>query len=62
MPKVAVNDTELYYEDHGPRDRPALVFGHSLFFDRTMFRRQVERFSCENQAVVYTASEEAAAD
>ena len=53
MPKVAVNGTELYYEDHGPKDRPALVFGHSLFFDRTMFRHQVERFSEEYRVVVY---------
>ena len=53
MPKVAVNGTELYYEDHGPKDGPALVFGHSLFFDHTMFRHQVERFSEEYRVVVY---------
>ena len=53
MPKVVVSGTELHYEDHGPRNRPALVFAHSLFFDHTMFRYQVERFSEEDRVVVY---------
>lgn len=53
MPEVAVNSTQLYYEEHGPRDRPALVFSHSLFFDHTMFHHQVERFSSEYRVVVY---------
>lgn len=53
MPEIAVNGTQLYYEEYGPRDRPALVFSHSLFFDHTMFHRQVERFSSEYRVVVY---------
>ncbi len=53
MPEVAVNGTQLYYEEYGPRGRPALVFSHSLFFDHTMFRHQVERFSSEYRVVVY---------
>ena len=53
MPEVSVNGTRLYYEDHGSPDRPAMVFGYSLFFDHTMFRHQVERFSSEYRVVVY---------
>jgi 3-oxoadipate enol-lactonase len=53
MPEVSVNGTRLYYEDHGSPERPALVFGHSLFFDHTMFRHQVERFSADYRVVVY---------
>lgn len=53
MPEVSVNGTRLYYEDHGSPERPALVFGHSLFFDHTMFRHQVERFSADYRMVVY---------
>ena len=53
MPEVAVNGTQLYYEEYGPRDGTALVFSHSLFFDHTMFRHQVERFSSEYRVVVY---------
>ncbi len=53
MPEVSVNGTRLYYEEYGPRDRPALVFSHSLFFDHTMFQHQVERFSSGYRVVLY---------
>ena len=53
MPKIAVNGTELYYQDEGPRDRPALVFSHSLFFTSDMFAKQAERFAEGYRVVRY---------
>lgn len=53
MPTLSVNGTTLAYDDVGPRDATALVFSHSLFFDRTMFRHQVERFSREYRVITY---------
>lgn len=53
MPNIEVNGVELYYEESGPRDTPVIVFSHSLFFDRRMFRHQIERFSEDYRVVVY---------
>ncbi|WP_136419898.1 MULTISPECIES: alpha/beta hydrolase [Oxalobacteraceae] len=53
MPKIRVNDTELYYEDDGPRDAPAIVFSHSLFFNSHMFYKQAEYFSREYRVIRY---------
>ncbi|MBQ0985987.1 alpha/beta fold hydrolase [Streptomyces sp. F63] len=53
MPTLSVNGTTLAYEDVGPRDGIALVFSHSLFFNRTMFRHQVERFSKDYRVITY---------
>lgn len=53
MTMVSVNGTELYVQDVGPRDAPALVFCHSLFFNADMFAAQVERFSAEYRVVTY---------
>lgn len=50
---IAVNGTELHVQDVGPRDAPALLFCHSLFFDADMFAAQVERFSGEYRVVSY---------
>ena len=50
---VPVNGTELYVQDVGPRDAPALVFCHSLFFNADMFAAQVERFSGSYRVVTY---------
>lgn len=53
MPNVEVNGTRIHYEESGPQDAPAIVFSHSLFFDRRMFVHQVERFSDDYRVVVY---------
>jgi len=37
MPEIQVNGTVLHYAESGPPHAPALVLGHSLFFDHTMF-------------------------
>ncbi|NJC73782.1 alpha/beta fold hydrolase [Planosporangium thailandense] len=53
MPTATVNGTTLSYDDTGPRNGVALVFSHSLFFNRSMFRHQVERFAADYRVVGY---------
>jgi len=53
MPVVNVNGTTLYYEDHGPKEAPAIVFSHSLFFTTKMFQHQVEEFSKSYRVICY---------
>jgi 3-oxoadipate enol-lactonase len=53
MPKIQVNGTELYYEDEGPRDAPAIVFSHSLFFNSHMFYKQAAHFSQKYRVIRY---------
>ena len=53
MPSLDVNGTTLHYTDDGPRDAPALVLSHSLFFDHVMFDAQVEAFAGEYRVVRY---------
>jgi 3-oxoadipate enol-lactonase len=53
MPKINVNGTELYYEDEGPRDAPAIVFSHSLFFNSHMFYKQAAHFSDKYRVIRY---------
>ena len=52
MPTIDVNGTTLGYDDTGG-DGPAVVFSHSLFFDRTMFEGQVARFGRAFRVVTY---------
>jgi 3-oxoadipate enol-lactonase len=53
MAMLSVNGTELYVQDVGPRDAPALLLCHSLFFTADMFAAQVQRFSGEYRVVTY---------
>ncbi len=53
MSFIEVNETPLYYEDYGPKDAPALVFSHSLFFNSDMFQHQVEYFSKDYRVICY---------
>ncbi len=52
MPSIDVNGTTLAYKDTGGSGA-AVVFSHSLFFDRTMFAEQVERFGRAFRVVTY---------
>jgi 3-oxoadipate enol-lactonase len=52
LPSIDVNGTTLAYKDTGGPG-PAVVFSHSLFFDRTMFAAQVQRFGREFRVVTY---------
>lgn len=42
MPRMAVNGTDLYYEDTGGESRQTVVFAHGLLMDLRMFDRQAE--------------------
>lgn len=53
MPTIDVNGTSLYYEDQGPKDAPALVMSHSLFFDHRMFDHQAEALSDRFRIIRY---------
>lgn len=52
MPTIDVNGTTLGYDDTGG-DGQAVVFSHSLYFDRTMFEAQVARFGRAYRVVTY---------
>jgi 3-oxoadipate enol-lactonase len=53
MPTIDVNGTSLYYQDQGPKDAPALIMSHSLFFDHRMFDHQAEAFSDRFRVIRY---------
>lgn len=53
MTQIDVRGTTLHVVDEGPRDAPAIVFGHSLFFDHEMFTPAVEQLKGEFRCVRY---------
>lgn len=53
MPTIDINGTEIFYTDEGPRDAPAMVLSHSLFFDHTMFDHQVDFFEDRMRVIRY---------
>ncbi|WP_174733303.1 alpha/beta fold hydrolase [Mesobacillus harenae] len=53
MPTIEVNGTQIYYEDYGPKDAPAIVFSHSLFFTSRMFFNQIKHFAGEFRVICY---------
>ena len=52
MPTIDVNGTTLAYDDSGGPG-PAIVFSHSLFFNRRMFDEQTEKFARTHRVVTY---------
>lgn len=52
MPKLAVNGTELYYEDSGGQGAP-VVFSHGLLFDTRQFDAQVAALRGRRRCVAY---------
>jgi 3-oxoadipate enol-lactonase len=53
MPTVKVNGLDLFYEERGPKNAPAVVLAHSLFFDHRMFEHQLVRLSKRYRVVAY---------
>ncbi|WP_372790967.1 alpha/beta fold hydrolase [Paraconexibacter sp.] len=53
MPEIPVNGTTIHYEESGPRDAPALLLGHSLFFDHAMFDPLADRLDDTFRVVRY---------
>src|SRR5690348_1803715 len=52
MPMLRVNGTELYYGDTGGRG-PAILFGHGLFWDSSMFAPQIAALKSRYRCVAY---------
>lgn len=52
MPTISINGNDIYYEDQGPKDAPAVVMSHSLFFDLRMFAHQAEALPRHNLRVI----------
>ena len=53
MPRIQLNGTELFYQDEGPREAPAIVFSHSLFFNADMFHQQAAHFGKAYRVIRY---------
>lgn len=54
MPKIAVNGTELYYEDTGPGSTgETIVFSHGLLWDTRLFEPQVRALRDRYRCVAY---------
>jgi 3-oxoadipate enol-lactonase len=53
MAMIDVNGTTLAYDEAGPKDATAIVFSHSLFFDRHMFDYYLANFSSNYHVVSY---------
>ena len=53
MPTVKANGVELFYEERGSRNAPAVVLAHSLFLDHRMFEHQLEHLSDRYRVVAY---------
>ncbi|MFH5211821.1 alpha/beta fold hydrolase [Antrihabitans sp. NCIMB 15449] len=53
MASIDVNGTTLAYDEAGPKDATAIVFSHSLFFNRAMFDYYLQNFSPQYRVVTY---------
>ena len=53
MPKIRINGAELYYEEHGPEDAPAILFAHGLLFSGRMFDAQVDALQDRYRCVTF---------
>lgn len=62
MHEIMINGMRLAYTDDGPRDAPALVFSHSLFFSSRMFHHQVAYFSDRYRVICYDHRGQGASD
>lgn len=53
MPKVKLNGADIYYEDRGPQDAPAIVFSPLLYMDTSVYEPIVDIFSEEYRVITY---------
>lgn len=52
MPKIYVNQTELYYEEHG-QGAETLLFAHGLLWSSRMFADQIQFFKGRYRVIAY---------
>lgn len=53
MPKVKVNGTEIFFEEHGPREAPAIVLSPLLYLDTSIYKPIVDLFADEYRVITY---------
>ncbi len=53
MSRIKLNGTEIYYEDHGPKDAPAIIFSPLLYMDTSVYDPMVKAFSDEYRVITY---------
>ncbi|WP_201585599.1 alpha/beta fold hydrolase [Psychrobacter jeotgali] len=55
MPKLKVNNTEIYYEDSAPNDsqKPVMVFAHGLLWNTRLYDKQVEYFKNDYRCIAF---------
>lgn len=55
MAYLSVNNQSLYYEDHGAKDAPVILFMHGFLMSSEMFSTQIEFFSSKYRVIVFDA-------
>lgn len=53
MPKVKVNGTEIYFEEHGSREAPAIVLSPLLYLDTSIYKPIIDLFADEYRVITY---------
>lgn len=53
MPKIRLNGTDIYFEDHGPTEAPAIVFSPPLYIEMPVFKPLLDLFADEFRVVIY---------
>ena len=55
MPKINVNNADIYYEDSAPNDttKPVLVFAHGLLWSTRMYDEQVAHFKKNYRCIAF---------
>jgi len=55
MPKIKINNVEIYYEDSAPDDqqKPVMVFAHGLLWSTRMYDKQVAHFQEDYRCIAF---------
>lgn len=53
MPKIKINDINIYYEIHGDPTKPTLVFVSGFTSDHTCWAKVVDRYLSDYQVVIF---------
>ncbi|MGM8938984.1 alpha/beta fold hydrolase [Psychrobacter glaciei] len=55
MPKIKINNANIYYEDSAPNDtqKPVMVFAHGLLWNTRIYDKQVEHFQDSYRCIAF---------
>lgn len=55
MPKITVNNADIYFEDSAPDDtsKPIIVFAHGLLWNTRIYDKQVEHFADDYRCIAF---------